>query len=311
VLTGRAREQGERPKRWLQVSALVVLAVALATSVSAGQARAAPSTAPQIKTMAVSVIPEYDQPRVLVSFQGEIDGIDEALPTELSIRLPADAEISHACSLTQPDNGHVCQPYTIEPDGDFSLLKYQIVSPIFYVEYYYGSVSGAGQRNLDFTFWPPYPVESLQLWVHEPARASDFALSPGPGEVVEDQGSRQHGYTYTNVTPEQPLSLQMTYAKPDAQPSVSPSAAGAASAEDSGRMALVLSLVGVGVVAVVAYAVISRRRRLGTVVTPPDRSGGEEAVPLFCRHCGVRLGGRFRFCPQCGGEVRLPSQETP
>ncbi|MDP2950493.1 MAG: hypothetical protein Q8P22_13280, partial [Chloroflexota bacterium] len=257
MLTGRAREQGERPRRWLQVSALVVLAVALATSVSAGQARAAPSTTPQIKTMAVSVIPEYDQPRVLVSFQGEIDG---TLPMELSIRLPADAEISHACSLTQPDNGHVCESYTIDPDGESSLLKYQIVSPVFYVEYYYGSVSGAGQRNLDFTFWPPYPVESLQLWVHEPARASDFALSPGPGEVVEDKGSRQHGYTYTNVTPEQPLSLQMTYAKSDAQPSVSPSAAGAASAGDSGRMALVLSLVGVAAVAVVAYAVVSRRR---------------------------------------------------
>ena len=251
------------------------------------------------------------------------------MPQQLGVRLPADAEIGHACALQPPDDSHICQPFTTQAEGDSLFLNYETPFPNFYVEYRYGSVQGPGNRAFDFAFWPPFPVDSLELWVQEPAGAADFALSPSTTNVVDGNGSRQYGYTFEGVSADQPVSLQLTYARATAEPSVQPSAPPEATKElggwDHKKIGTALGVVGGLVLAVIAFASVSGRRRLATAqaatlaqaVSSPraqDVAPSQPASPatVFCGHCGTRLSREFRFCSQCGRELRPPpSEDSP
>lgn len=283
----------------------------------------AAGSTPHVTTMSVSVMPEYDQPRVLVSFQGRLEGA--TMPQQLSVRLPADAEIGHACALQPPDDTHICQPFTTLAEGNSLVLNYETPFPGFYVEYRYGSVQGAGNRAFDFAFWPPFAVDSLELWVQEPAGATDFALSPSTTKTVDGNGSRQYGYAFENVSPDQPVNLQFTYARATDEPSVQPSAPPRATKElggwDHQKIGMALGVISGLVLGVVVFASVSGRRRLATarVAAASRRAQHEAPAPpdtaspatVFCGHCGTRLSREARFCSQCGRELQVPSEGSP
>ena len=308
-IAGRARQ----PLRFAIGLAAVLVLFALTSSPGA-------ASAPHVTTMSVSVMPEYDQPRVLVSMQGTLEGV--TAPRPLSMRLPADAEIGHACTLEPPDDSHVCQPFTTQAEGDSLVLNYETTYPNFYVEYRYGSVQGAGDRAFDFAFWPPFPVDSLDLWVQEPAGASDFVVSPFTTKTVEGNGSRQYGYTFEDVSTDQPVSLRFTYARATDEPSVQPSEPPKATKElggwDHKKIGMVLGVVGGLVLAVIVFASVSGRRRLASaqVAATPTRVPRQAPRPdpalpatVFFGRCGTRQSREGRFCSQCGRELRLPPAE--
>ena len=303
------------PLRFTIGLAAVLVLFALTPGATAG-------ITPHVTTMSVSVMPEYDQPRVLVSFQGRLEGA--TMPQRLSVRLPADAEIGHACTLEPPDDSHICQQFTTHVEGDSLVLNYETPFPNFYVEYRYGSVQGPGNRAFDFAFWPPFPVDSLELWVQEPAGATDFALAPSSTKTVEGNGSRQYGYTFEDVSTDQPVNLQLTYARATVEPSVQPSAPPKATKElggwDHKKIGTILGVVGGLVLGVVVFASVSGRRRLASVeaaATSRVRGQDEASVSVtaaspetvFCGHCGAMLLREARFCSQCGRGLRLPPFE--
>ena len=296
-------------------------AVLVLLTLTAGGAAGSP---PHVTAMSVSVMPEYDQPRVLVSFQGRLEGA--TMPQQLSVRLPADAEIGHACALQPPDDTHICQPFTTRAEGDSLVLNYETPFPGFYVEYRYGSVQGPGNRAFDFAFWPPFPVDSLELWVQEPAGATDFALSPPTTKRVDGNGSLQYGYTFEDVPSDQPVNLQLTYARATDEPSVQPSAPPKATKElggwDHQKIGMVLGVLGGLVLGVVVFASVSGRRRLASVgVVPTSRVRRQDEAPaspdpaspatVFCGRCGTRLSREARFCSQCGRELQVASEGSP
>jgi len=291
---------------------LLALAATLVAVAGIGHGLARAESSPQFTNMAVSVMPEYDQPSVLVSYRGELNA-DVSLPLEARLRLPADATIEHVCSIKQPGEEHICQPYSADPDGQYLAVTWEAVTPIMYVEFYYGSVSGAGQRSLDFNFWSPYPVQQLDLFVLEPGGAEDFTLTPAPADTVEEGGFRHHSYAHQDVSVDEPVSIQMTYTRPTDQPSVPPRMA--AAADDSGGIPqgviLALGLAGAVVLGFVLYRAFARRFRL--VVASRQAPGGEDPAAqegtFFCRQCGGTVRQEFDFCPGCGREVRGPPEE--
>jgi hypothetical protein len=299
---------------WLARLTLVGLAAALAVMAGIGDRRASAESPPQLTNMAVSVMPEYDQPRVLVSYRGELNA-DVTLPLQVGLRLPADATIEHICSIKQPDEEHICQPYSADPDGQYLAVTWEAVSPTMYVEFYYGSVSGAGQRSLAFDFWPPYEVNNLDLFVLEPAEAADFSLSPAPTDSVEEQGFRHHSYSFQDLPVDEAVSVEMTYTRPTGQPSAPPRTA--AAADDSGgipqSVVLILGVAGAAVLAFVLYIAFARRFRIRVVAVSGRARGDDEAAAqddtFFCRQCGGAVQGKFDFCPGCGQEVRAPPKE--
>jgi hypothetical protein len=250
--------------------ALLALAAALAVMAGIGHWRAGAESPPQFTNMAVSVMPEYDQPRVLVSYRGDLNA-DVSLPLEVGLRLPADASIEHICSIKQPGEEHICQPYSADPDGQYLAVTWEAVTPTMYVELYYSSVSGAGQRSLDFNFWPPYPVDNLDLFVLEPMDATDFTLSPAPADTLEEEGSI-------------PQSMVLTLGL-------------------AGAAVLVFVLY-------IAFARRFRIRLIAVSGRAPrgDEAAAQEDM-FFCRQCGGKASRQFAFCPACGQEMRPPPEE--
>src|SRR4030042_1101938 len=105
---------------WCGTKAVRVLGVALVLMAAIGipPGQAGSESNPRITRLAVSVMPEYDQPRVLVSYHGELNA-DVPLPLEVSLRIPADADIKQACSIRTATEEHVCRDYSTKPDGQY------------------------------------------------------------------------------------------------------------------------------------------------------------------------------------------------
>src|SRR3990172_1688001 len=155
---------------------VIAFGVALALQTS-GVPTTMAQAGPTFTEMVVTVLPEYDQPRVLVVLRGELPA-DTPLPAQVRLRLPNDASVAYACSLKPPNDERTCEQPTSEPDGDYQAVTYDLTTPVMYVEYYYGTFAGAGQRSTDFSFWPPYPSKSLQLTIPAPSDATDFNVAP-------------------------------------------------------------------------------------------------------------------------------------
>ena len=299
---------------WLTRLALLGLLAALAVMAGIGQWRAGAESTPQFTNLSVSVMPEYDQPRVLVSYRGDLNA-DTAFPLPMRLLLPADSSIESVCSIKQPGDEHVCQPYSADPDGEYLAVSWEAITPTMYVELYYGSISGTGQRSLDFNFWPPYPIDNLDLFVLEPVDATDFSLSPTPDDVVEEEGIRHHLYSFQNPSIDEPVSIQMSYARPTDQPPAPPRSTTAADDSSSipQSMVLILGLAGVAVLAFVLYIAFARRFRIRLIAVSSRAPGGDEAAAqedmFFCRQCGGKASRQFAFCPVCGQEMRPPPDE--
>src|SRR3972149_8437587 len=177
-----------RPRLLPAVAVAIALALALqALDVPAAKAESGPTFTEMVGT----VLPEYDQPRVLVVLRGELLA-DTPLPAKVRLRLPNDAAVTHACSLKQPNDDRICEQPTSEPDGDYQAVTYDLSTPVMYVEYYYGTFTGAGPRSTDFSFWPPYPSKSLQLAIPAPSDATDFNVSPPAPRTANEQGAKHN-----------------------------------------------------------------------------------------------------------------------
>ena len=272
---------------------------------------------PTFTEMVVTVLPEYDQPRVLVVLRGELPA-DTPLPARVRLRLPNDATVTYACSLKPPNDDRICQQPTSEPDGDYQAVTYDLTTQVMYVEYYYGTFSGAGQRSTDFSFWPPYPSKSLQLAIPAPSDATDFNVSPAATRTANEQGAKHYIYDFQDVPSDKPINVQLTYSRPTDEPWAPPqqqeAATTAVGPNDDGGVPgdaiLFLALAAALTVALIGYNTVGRRIRfnMGLVETPrhEDADGDRRpAAPAYCPHCGVPVRQGAAFCFGCGRPFRL------
>ncbi|HKZ50750.1 MAG TPA: zinc ribbon domain-containing protein [Dehalococcoidia bacterium] len=253
-----------------------------------GPASAREPDAPALRNTVVHVLPEYEQPRVMVTVQGEVVGA--SFPLTMRFRLPPDAEVGHACTLP-PGDQHTCHPFRVETQGDERILTYEVPIQTFFIEYYYSPFNVPGQRDLRFVFRPLYPVEGLSLAVQEPRRAIGFGLLPESASITSDgEGFRNYNYRYDRLAVDEPLELSIAYSKQDLRPSVNPAAQSGGS--DRRRPLMILVAAGGAVMALLVYRLAGRR--LLTAAAGPRPTG------RFCTRCGMALDRGFRFCAGCG-----------
>lgn len=312
------------------VSALVALAAFLVPMASAQEAGQLTLTRLQ-----VSLWPEYDDPRLLVLYRGEF-AETQAFPREISFRIPATAEVN-AAAYADDDGRLMANPFKTQVEGDEQVITYPIPKPSFHFEFYDDVIQGEPSgREFSFTLSLPYPVQSLQVDVQEPLRATVFQVSPVASRVITGtDGFRYFVYDLGSLEPGQSVQLSASYAKPDARPSVEATVPPVApttlpAVEEPGVGArgaqplLVLAAVGLGGVgaALIAGALLMRsrgRRRAPVpsrqpaarrpVPTKPVPEPRAKAVASFCTQCGHQLSPGARFCSWCGTPVRMLSEE--
>jgi hypothetical protein len=302
------------------VLALLVGLVSLVPAVSAQEN-------PRWKTLSVSIWPEYDQPSIFVNYEGEL-AETVALPATVNVALPQGFQINSACEI-DANGQHTVVNHT-EKTGENSGVTYPTGKKNTHVEFYFNPIEGTGKRDLTYKFVAPGAVDSLVIDIQQPLRANGFAVTPAAKQTLSDkQGFKYHRFEYSNVTPGQTISFNMSYEKTDAKPSVEPQQATSgtgATATAGGEYALPLVLLGLGFVGLavfffmrpkgrsqrrVAYAVSSGQpsRRKGAeapsrAAKTPVGPSANQAGAGFCTKCGGRLRSGAAFCSSCGQPVK-------
>ena len=297
--------------------AFFLLAAVLPTAASA-RAQAGPS----IELLEIVLWPEYDRPAVLVIYRVTLSP-DTALPTQLTLPIPAAAGEPHAVATGTTGGELFLTNYTRAVEGDWARLTIDVDQPGVQVEFYMDLELSGARRDYIFTWPGGMELSSMTYEVQTPFGADGLAVTP-PGAARD----REDGLTYIegDLGPQEASSsvqISITYSKSspgvtvDAlQPTGPLEPAGSEGALTSGLTSWLPWAAGaLGVVLVAGGAVLYWRmnqspaeRRSRPRQRPARgrgaRAGEIDASPMFCHVCGTQAAVSDRFCRRCGARLR-------
>lgn len=237
-----------------------------------------------IERLEISLWPEYDDPRLLVIYRGELT---EAPKSSLAFTIPNTAHV-HAVAHVGPAGTLLADDWQLLPDDNGQIVLFTPGSRRFQLEYYDDVLGTAPERSFVFRFQSDrYEIKNLEIEVQQPLRATAFQASP----ALEPQGSDTRGFSYFGrrvgaVSPGTLIEQRVSYRKTDTLPSLRPAT----------QSPLVWAALGVGL-AVVVLGVIGLlwfRRRCAVSEAPRQRPA------QFCAHCRYQFRADEQFCPYCG-----------
>lgn len=303
-----------------------------ASGLAGGAAVAGPETAaatsPRAAYMDVEIWPEYDDPRVLLIYEGRLAD-STAVPANFSFVVPAGAQ-PHMVGGIAADGGHVHAEYqTREREDGRVEIDYRLEVPTFYMELYYDPFTGGDQRSFTYTVIPTSDVDSLAVSVQHPRRAQDFRVSP----VTQETGQDRNGFDYSilrfgAVAAGTPRAVMVEYRKTDRAPSVTPQQPATATTSRSGPsrhdwLVYLVAFVLVASVGAGLYPFVQAWRERRRPARPPAErhSGGpvaerglaslaEKRAQRFCTHCGEELMKGARYCGMCGEPTRAEARRA-
>ena len=259
-------------KTGVLMRAFTILGLLLAVALTASPAIAASDGSLTIKSMKVSVWPEYDDPRVMVLYEGEFnDG--SVFPQPVKFPAPLGSEMSMVCALKPPNDEHLCQLYDTLTASDSLAVSYTLPIPTFYLEYYWDGIKTQTDKSFSFNYVSPYAIDSLELEVQQPLRATNFKLAQPYASATSDAlGMKYYHYVFNNVTPGQTISIDASYTKPDNKPSVAKKTSSGTSNAGGGYE---FNFIGTGaallVVGVIGFVLLRRNRAVALARTVPSR----------------------------------------
>ncbi len=282
----------------------------------------------RLERVHVSVWPEYDDPRLLILYEG-VFADDGGFPRTVDFPVPPGIDVNQAAGLT-PDGRYLRQPYQIVPQDGYAVLRYELPVPTFFFEYYYDPIEGQTDKTIDWWLRTSYPIASLEVEVQQPLKATDFTISPAADLInVGPDGFKLHLFSQRTLDVGEEMKLRIRYTKTAPEPSVTrqpfvePGGAAApattAPAPSQGlNPAVLLIVLGVaGLLAGGGYWYVTRQRADEMYDDeegwePPRRarrprrarSASAEAVAGYCHRCGRELRADDSFCPRCGTKRR-------
>jgi hypothetical protein len=250
------------------------------------------------------VYPEYDDPRLLVMLEGQIEGA--APPATVRFLVPAAAEMYSAGSKDAQGKytgGPPRRQASSVPGWDE--ISYEVTTDTFRVEYYDPIISGQPDKSISFDFRWLYPIADLTAIVQVPKAATDFSVTP-PGRASVDAGGYTiYLYNSSALKPgDPPLHFDISYRKADAAPSQPVPAGG------SSNTLLLIVIAGIAAVLAVGGFLWFRRpqpanraaRRQAARKAPARPIAGSQPA-RFCTQCGKPIQGSPTYCPNCGKKL--------
>ncbi len=267
------------------------------------QVRASAADDVGIRSMEIDIWPEYDDPRVLVIYQGVLSS-DVETPTDFAFLIPAGAQI-HMAGALGDEGQHLHATFETRAVTDtISEVRYPLTTKRFYMEFYYDPFDGSS-KDFRYPLVSPFRISQLVVRVQKPLRASDFRTTPAPVKVITDaSGFSYNRLVFDSLPANAARSVDVAYIKPDRTPSVTV----AGSTPAGGTAMRNILIVGVLALAgVVGYGFFvntkshrgqaPKRSRPGRPVAPADKS---KRNYKYCQECGGRMGRTDSFCPACG-----------
>lgn len=265
----------------------------------------------RIASLGILVFPEYDQPGVLVQYQGELAVADKAtLPREISFLVPQGSGVGAACGI-KSDGSHTSETWKESDGGDgFTKVTYKLNELNFHIEFYYNPLTGSPTKTMEFRYKNLVPADKFELEIQHPLRATDFLVEPtAPNSHSDKEGFTYHTYSYNQVAADQIVSTKIAYTKSDARPSISAEKTTSTTAKKETaagfdpNLAVVLGVV-VAALGLVGYFVWSRRALSSAAMNVPTHKTSNRVVSRggFCTACGYAMEAEDIFCAQCGAK---------
>ncbi len=264
----------------------------------------------RISSMGIFVFPEYDQPGVLVQYQGTVPE-KTALPRDISFLVPKGAGVAATCAI-KADGNHTSETWKESDAGDgFVQVTYKLNEPRFHIEYYYNPLVGSPDKKMEFVFKATLPADEIDLAVQHPLKATNFVLNPDtPDSHKDDDGFTYHEYSFKQVAADARISTNIAYTKTDPSPSISgqKSAASASASSDGNstlNQAIVVGII-LGAIGIAGVYFLQRNARRVQPVAYRERpraarqSARGESAGGFCTQCGNASDAEDKFCRRCG-----------
>jgi hypothetical protein len=180
-----------------------------------------------IGRMRVSIWPEYDDRSVLAIYDGKLDEAS-SFPLKTSFLIPKGAVINDACSLSF-EGQHFCQLYKTIDRGIYDEVRLLLPYPNFYLSFHTPQLdTAADRREFDYRIKANHRIETMNVDVQQPLRATEFNISPprnaamsqAEGKLSMVKGFNHFGYTLDDISEGQESVFKITYLKTDPNPSV-------------------------------------------------------------------------------------------
>lgn len=197
-----------------------------------------------IGRMKVSVMPEYDDPSVLVIYDGRFADATR-YPIKTSFIVPKGSVISDACSLSH-EGQHFCQLYKTVNRGSFDEISLILPYPNFYLSFHTPRLDTAAEaKSIDYPIKVNNAVRTLEVEVQQPLRSSAFKVIPPDGamKMPSDastsliRGFNREIYKLEDVAARQERGFHISYVKKDPNPSVDIKYTAAAMRDSTSRSA--------------------------------------------------------------------------
>jgi hypothetical protein len=285
-------------RHWRAVAGRVTGTILLLTVLTVSPAMAQSFTDLRLERANVSVWPEYDDPRLLILYEGAFVD-DGGFPRTVEFPVPLGIDVNQAAGLT-PDGRYLRQPYQIIPEDGYALLRYELPIPTFFFEYYYHPIEGETDQSIDWWLRSRYPIADLQVDVQQPLKATGFTVLP-PADLINagQDGFKFHLFTHRTLDVGEEMKLHIRYTKADPEPSVTrqpfvePGAAAPVATSTLSQELYPTLLIVIGAAGLLAgggYWYLKQRQAL--------------TVTSYCHQCGKELHADDRFCPRCGTRRR-------
>jgi hypothetical protein len=275
----------------------------------------------QISSLSILIWPEYDDPSVLVQYDGEFAN-KAAFPRQVSFYLPTGANIIASAYVTATGDFLNTEDPKVEDAGNnFSKLSVMMPTSHFHFEYYYNPLKGSPDKTMEFVYKAFQATNAIHVEVQQPLKSEKFLTVP----AGTTQTSKTHGFSYSlidfpGLKADDTVSVKVSYTKsdpnpstasistPNATPSATSSSASATNSSSQWVVPAILVSVGLAVGALGFYYWWSRRsletKRLSAGAVRRGKARNAGRASAFCTNCGNALDDEDVFCSRCGTRRR-------
>ncbi len=192
---------------------LILLTIPLFT----GNARAEDGLS--IGRMRVMIWPEYDDPSVLVVYDGRFED-DSRFPTTTDFFIPKGAIINDICGLS-PGGQHVCPLYEVSEGDRYDTAHLSLPFSNFYLSFHLDPIDlETAERRIEYAIKANHPIGTMEVDIQQPLRSTEFAISPPGGEAYQDKDFNHFTFTLEDTAKGESRVFKIGYEKETREPSV-------------------------------------------------------------------------------------------
>jgi hypothetical protein len=172
-----------------------------------------------IGRMRVMIWPEYDDPSILVVYDGRFTD-DSKFPTTTDFLIPKGVIINDICSLS-PGGQHFCQLYDISEGDKYDTAHLSLPFSNFYLSFHLAPIDlEIAKRQIEYVIKANHPIGSMEVDIQQPLRSTEFTISPSGGEAYNEKDFSHFTYTLEDIAKGEDRVFKIGYVKETREPSV-------------------------------------------------------------------------------------------